>query len=95
MLSLLGPFAIGDTNMDALPAALSVPAASKYLSISRANLYRLIKAGEIARAKIGHRTIIRRIDADAFLERSLTRQRLGDGPVAAKPAPKAEGGIFG
>lgn len=55
----------------ATPAALSVTAAAQYLSISRANLYRLIKAGELRPAKVGGRTLIRRVDADALLERSV------------------------
>lgn len=62
------------TNMTytATPAAMSVTAAAQYLSISRANLYRLIKAGELRPAKVGGRTLIRRVDADALLERSVS-----------------------
>ncbi|MBY2969519.1 helix-turn-helix domain-containing protein [Rhizobium leguminosarum] len=76
--------------MDTLPAALSVPAASKYLSISRANLYALIKAGALTPAKIGHRTVIRRVDADAFLEKALVSRQ------QPKPAPRVvDEGIFG
>jgi len=68
--------------MDALPAALSVNAAARYLSISRANLYRLIKSGDIRPAKVGGRTLIRRVDADALLARAVT------------PQPDAKSGIF-
>lgn len=57
--------------MDALPAALSVSAASRYLGISRASLYRLIKTGVLAPAKVGGRTLIRRVDADALLEAAI------------------------
>ncbi len=61
--------------MDIQPAAMSVADTAKYLSISRARLYELMKAGDIRPAKIGHRTVIRRVDADAFLERSLVRKQ--------------------
>ena len=60
--------------MDTAPAAFSVNAAAKYLSVSRANIYRLIKAGDIRPAKVGGRTLIRRVDADALLERSVGPQ---------------------
>lgn len=49
------------------PAAFSIPAAASYLSISRASIYRLIKAGELPRVKVGGRSLIRRSDADALL----------------------------
>ena len=53
------------------PAAFSIPAAATYLSISRASIYRLIKSGDLPRAKVGGRSLIRRQDADALLSRSL------------------------
>ena len=49
------------------PAALSIPAAASYLSISRASIYRLIKAGDLPRVKVGGRSLIRRSDVDALL----------------------------
>lgn len=51
--------------------AFSVANAAAYLSISRASIYLLIKDGSLPKVKVGHRTLIRRVDADAFLERSL------------------------
>jgi excisionase family DNA binding protein len=55
----------------AMPAALNVKEAARYLGVSRANLYRLFKSGELRPAKVGGRTLVRRVDADALLERSL------------------------
>lgn len=55
------------------PAALSIPAAASYLSISRASIYRLIKAGELPLVKVGGRSLIRRSDADALLTNCMDR----------------------
>lgn len=52
-------------------AAMTVEEAADYLRISRANLYRLFKAGELKPARVGGRTLVRRIDADALLERAV------------------------
>lgn len=52
-------------------AAFRVEEAGKYLGISRSNVYRLIKSGQLKPAKVGGRTLIRRVDADALLERSI------------------------
>ncbi len=57
--------------MENAPAAFSIINAARYLGISRANVYRLINAGAITPVKIGHRTLVRRVDADRFLEASL------------------------
>ena len=48
-------------------AALTVDEASDYLRISRATLYRLFREKQLKPARVGGRTLIRRIDADAFL----------------------------
>lgn len=53
------------------PAAFNVEEAAHYLGISRANLYKLFKSGALRSTKIGGRTLVRRIDADALLERSV------------------------
>lgn len=68
--------------------AFSVANAAAYLSISRASIYLLIKDGSLPKVKVGHRTLIRRVDADAFLERAL---------VTSRPTPRvdpARGSIF-
>lgn len=70
--------------------ALSVANAAAYLSISRASIYLLIKDGSLPKVKVGHRTLIRRVDADAFLERSLVSAQI----IPGKSEP-AGGGIFG
>lgn len=59
------------SKADFAPAAFNVDEASRYLGISRANLYMLFKSGELRPAKVGGRTLVRRVDADALLERSL------------------------
>ncbi|MER9628030.1 helix-turn-helix domain-containing protein [Mesorhizobium sp. M0296] len=51
-----------------LSAALSVDEAAEYLRISRATLYRLFREKKLIPARLGGRTLVRRIDADAFLE---------------------------
>jgi excisionase family DNA binding protein len=51
-------------------AALNVDEAADYLRISRASVWRLLRNRTVARVRIGGRTVIRRIDLDAFLERS-------------------------
>lgn len=55
----------------ALPAAMTVNETANYLRVSRANLYKLFKSGDLKPAKIGGRTLVRRIDADALLERAV------------------------
>ncbi|MGL4964958.1 MAG: helix-turn-helix domain-containing protein [Inquilinus sp.] len=49
------------------PAAFTAEEAADYLRISRAGVYRLMKDRKLPRAKIGDRTVIRRVDLDAFL----------------------------
>jgi excisionase family DNA binding protein len=55
----------------AAPAALSVEEAAHYLGISRAGLYRIFKAGALRPARIGGRTVVRRVDLDNFLARAV------------------------
>jgi excisionase family DNA binding protein len=59
---------------DIAPAALSVVNAARYLGISRASIYLLIKAGHLPIAKIGHRTLLRRVDLDTFLTRNVVNK---------------------
>ena len=49
----------------------SIRDASTVSGIGRTTLYQLIKAGELTPVKIGVRTLIRRCDLDALLERKL------------------------
>lgn len=53
-----------------LPAALTVPEAADYLRTSVANIYRMFGRGDLPKAKIGGRTLVRRIDADNLLARA-------------------------
>jgi excisionase family DNA binding protein len=52
----------------------TVNEATEALGIGRTTIYELIKAGELAVVKIGSRTIIRRKDLDALLDRLTRRQ---------------------
>jgi excisionase family DNA binding protein len=49
--------------------AYSVPDAAKELSVSKETVWRLVKRGELRTLKIGHRTIIRRAEIVAYLDR--------------------------
>jgi excisionase family DNA binding protein len=49
----------------------SIREASTVSGIGRTKLYELIKGGELTPVKIGTRTLIRRCDLDALLERKL------------------------
>lgn len=51
--------------------AMTIVEAADYLRISRATIYRLFRSGELKPARLGGRTLVRRVDADALLERSL------------------------
>lgn len=57
--------------MQITPAALSVVQAAQYLGVSRASVYRLMNSGDLRTTKLGGRTLIRRVDADALLEASV------------------------
>lgn len=87
--------------MESFPAAMSVATAAKYIGVSRSHLYRLISGGAITVARLGHRTIIRRADADRLLENALkpTPPNLafvGSGGVKDGPTPSGKGdGVFG
>ena len=50
-------------------AVLSIPDAGRYLGgISRAQVYKLIDAGQLTRVKIGRRAMITRASCDQYLE---------------------------
>ncbi|MEX0451787.1 helix-turn-helix domain-containing protein [Spiribacter sp. 218] len=48
--------------------AYGVKDAVRILGISRSLLYQEMKAGRIKSVKVGRRTLIRRVDAEAWLE---------------------------
>lgn len=52
----------------------TVNEATEALGIGRTTLYELINADKLAVVKIGSRTIIRRKDLDAFLDRHTRRK---------------------
>ncbi|MER9603401.1 helix-turn-helix domain-containing protein [Mesorhizobium sp. M0243] len=49
------------------PAVFTVDEVANYFRISRAGVWRLLQEQRLRRTKIGGRTLIRRVDADAFL----------------------------
>lgn len=49
----------------------SIKQAAAVSGLGRTTLYELIKAKELAPVKIGVRTLIRRVDLEALLERKL------------------------
>lgn len=52
--------------------AYTISEAVAVSGLGRSTIYELIKRGELPRAKIGARTLIRRQDLEAMLERKLT-----------------------
>lgn len=52
--------------------ALTVDEAAHTLRISRSTFYEWVKAGVIKVSKIRGRTLVRRVDVEKLLERSLT-----------------------
>jgi excisionase family DNA binding protein len=51
--------------------AYTIPEAVSVSGLGRTTIYELIKRGELQRAKVGARTVIRRQDLEALLERKL------------------------
>jgi excisionase family DNA binding protein len=50
------------------PAVLTISETAIYFRISRASVWRLLRTGRLKKTRIGGRTLVRRTDADAFLE---------------------------
>lgn len=59
------------SNFPIPSAALTVDEAADYIRVSRATIWRLLRNKLLARARIGGRTVVRRIDLDAFLARAV------------------------
>ena len=56
--------------------AYRIPEASLATGIGRTTLYKLISGGELPIVKIGTRSLIRRIDLEALLDRNLVGARI-------------------
>ena len=52
-------------------AVLTISETAIYFRISRASVWRLLRTGQLKKLRIGGRTLVRRADADAFLERCV------------------------
>lgn len=50
------------------PGALTIPETAEYLGISRASVYRLVKAGKLRPKRFGRSLRIAKIELDRFLE---------------------------
>jgi excisionase family DNA binding protein len=48
-------------------AVLTINETAIYFRISRASVWRLFRTGRLKKIRIGGRTLVRRVDADAFL----------------------------
>ena len=48
-------------------AVLTINETAIYFRISRASVWRLLRSGRLKKTRIGGRTLVRRVDADAFL----------------------------
>lgn len=76
---------------------LSISETADYFRSSRGHVYNLLRRGELLSVKVGGRTLIRRADVDALIERSAAPFR-GDSSKARKakrPIAPADTGIFG
>jgi excisionase family DNA binding protein len=62
---------MSQSNSAILSAAMTVDEAANYIGVSRATVWRLLKRKSLARARIGGRTVVRRIDLDAFLAQAV------------------------
>lgn len=60
---------------DTLPLAYSVADAARALGIGRTQLYAEIREGRLRAIKRGRRTLIRRRDAEAWLDRLADEQQ--------------------
>jgi excisionase family DNA binding protein len=69
--------------------AYGIDRAAEAISLSRARLYELIAAGEIAACKVGKRTIIPATELTAFLDRHRVT-RLSSRPAAPSPRRKLD-----
>jgi len=55
------------------PTLLTVPEAAAYLSLGASTMWALIQRGELRALKSGRRTLLRRADLDAYVERLIER----------------------
>ena len=52
-------------------AALTIDETADYLRVCRSTVYKLFREGQLKPARVGGRTLVRRVDADQFLERCV------------------------
>lgn len=52
------------------PPNLRVEQAAEYIGVSRMQVFRLLRAGELGSFRVGRRRIIRRADCDEYIERN-------------------------
>jgi excisionase family DNA binding protein len=69
-----------------MPLALSPKAAAQSLSISRAMLYLLVKAGELRLVKIGARSVVLTADLEAYLAKCAAAKPKTAPPITTAPS---------
>ena len=52
------------------PAVLGIPAAARYIGVTRTSIYRMFWADEMPPVKLGHRQVVLKEDIDAYLQRN-------------------------
>jgi excisionase family DNA binding protein len=62
---------MNELNFPNSSAAMTVDEAAAYLTVSRATVWRLLKSKSLPRVRIGTRTVVRRVDLEAFLANAV------------------------
>lgn len=70
--------AVNDVTWLSIPAARLGP----YIGVSPRRVWQLIKLGELKATKIGGKTVVRRVDVEAFLQRLHDEQHPAE-PISA------------
>ena len=56
------------TRLETQSAAFGVDETARFLGVSSSSVWRALRAGSLKRTRIGGRTLIRRVDAERFLD---------------------------
>lgn len=76
---------------------LSISEVADYFRSSRGHVYNLLRRGELLSVKVGGRTLIRRADVDALIERSTAsfQENRSEARRPKRPSAPVDLGIFG
>lgn len=80
----------GKAAVNAWPILMSVETATLYVGLGRDKIYELLNSGEVTKHKDGARTLIRRDDLDAWVDRRFPSSRQSGLPTTepASGAPR-------